>query len=290
MRVARGTLIVGDRSTAVCAGAAMGGVTEPDLRTLLPQLTIGLQTANRTADFGTTRTTWKGASTAKVLFSQGYAHPREYSTDHLIPLNAASSRRLRFEFVADPNYQTDRNRRQLSDLPDIQINPPRKMRTDHPVSVYDMGCQLHAGDLPSGKVRFALSGRRFALFSEGLIDEAIVTGDNSLPIILKCFNISRSSEPVKSAADRKFVLWIRADPATRHPIIAQEEDFKKFELPFWCSYCNEEIEGNAEENFGRTCKECRFSLCWTCAIRFESDELDHNHPAEHETERIDIDF
>lgn len=94
---------------------------------------------------------------------------------------------------------------------------------------YDLGCQLQHAELPPGRVRFALSGRRWEAFGQGRLDEAII--DEELPVVLSIFKITRTGSPLRHQQDKRFALFIKPDPASRLPIISQEKDFKSNALP-----------------------------------------------------------
>lgn len=214
----------------------------PPISGLSAGLTIGIQTieGKPVKRKGGARYRYKATRTAKVLFSQGCGLPRPF--DYTIPRNVYTARAPRFRPVCDPIYHIERQPWQLgetAELPDIEIEPPRGVANDHAFTPYDLGCELHASELPTGKVRFTLSGESMRHLVEGRIDAAIV--DDSFPIVLGCFRIDSEGEMMKDTADRKFLLNIIPDPASRFPIVANEQDLMTLAVPFWCSLCDKEI-------------------------------------------------
>lgn len=186
---------------------------------------------------------------------------------------------VQFELVADPMYHTAHP--DWEALTDIEINPARRLEDmDFPITPYEIGCQITAADIPSGAVRFSLSGRHWEALKAGRIEEAIV--DESVPIILNCFRVDRKGMPRRDPEDKRFLLRIVPDPASRLPIISQEEDFKRWTIPFWCSACSQEITGPA----AAACQtvDCRFNLCWRCS------DLRTRHPADHRLADVNVKY
>lgn len=243
--------LTSSRSTAVCAGAALGELTMPRLADLIRGLTIGLQVVRRVRVPKSTKTRWVGANEAQVLLSAG---------DRLRHVDIKPSDRHRLNLVCDPAYRTQRGSEGASRLPNIMIDPAKRSTGgQEDIPPYDLGCCLRVRDLPdAATVRIALGGRRLQALSEGRTEEAIV--DESLPIILRCYAVTQRGKPLKDPQDKKYVLRLRPDPGSKLPIVAQEEDFLSQVLPFWCSVCNEEITTATAER----CCECVFNICQSC--------------------------
>lgn len=261
----------------MCGGAAIGVLTVPKLASLLPQFTVGIQRVRWVRSAKTKKARWWGLSAATALGTTGGYISKAF--EWTIPYKAKEEKIVRFELVADPMYHT--TGADWKALSDIKINPPRKLQgVDFPITPYEIGCQITATDIPLGAVRFSLGGRRWEALLDGRIEDAII--NESVPIILKCFKINQRGEVKKDPQDKKFLLWIVPDPASRLPIVSQEEDFKKKILPVWCSDCRDEIEGQT----ARVCQtaSCKFSLCWSCSLG------PITHPAEHNLAGVDMDF
>lgn len=252
--------------------------------------TIGLQRIHRQTSRPRRgqplKSQWQGENTAEVLFSEGRG-PARPSKDTL-PLEAATSNRLRFSLICDPLYQTDRKEGELDNMPRIKIEPPRKVDTQsedrfvEDLSPYDLGCTLSASDIPPGNVRFALGGRRFRHLSEGRFNDAVIR--EQIPIIFTCVRVNRLGTPLKDPADKKYLLWIKPDPVTNFPIVGQEEDFKRGALPFWCTGCRGEIDFQG----AKICQDCPATFCMSCFV----SGIHGEHPREHKirNKKVKMDY
>lgn len=247
-------------STAVSAGAVMGAVTMPSLQGLLEGFTLGLQVNRRHTPFGG-KSHWQKGESARVLFSQGVG---SYVMNHDIPMRAVSSGRLRFRLVCDPTYTKDREAGELSgtDVPPIQIQKPRQVPGPGP---YDIGCEIEPRDIPTGNVRFALGGPCLQHLAAGRFSEAIVA--DYLPLELRCFKVDDLGQFQDHFANKRFLLQIKADLASRFPIVANEDDFRQFAVPFSCHYCPESVSLMCRTS------ACKISLCSACA---EGHAKDHD--------------
>lgn len=246
-------------STAVSAGAAIGLMTMPSLDQTLVGFTIGLQVIRRRTT-RKSRSHWTGDGTAAVLFSQGVVSQRH--VDHFIPMGGLQFSRLRFRLVCDPTYTKHREDRELSSefVPPIQIEYPREIRGPKP---YDMGCEITPSDLPAGTVRFVLEGPGLSHAAEGRFAEAIVA--DYLPVVLRCFSVDVCGNMREDPHNKRFLLRVKTDAASRFPIVANEDDFYRLALPFSCTYCPEEVES--------VCQDCKNSLCSSCIVCHTADHV-----------------
>ncbi|KKY29366.1 hypothetical protein UCDDA912_g10710 [Diaporthe ampelina] len=147
----------------------------------------------------------------------------------------------KFRVIANPSYQHGRERKWISRrFPMIKIEPTRLINgNENPLTPYNLRAKLDGAELPSGRIQCIVEGQYLQHLAEGNITQAVV--DNSLPIILSFFHVDNRGRKKCNVHDRKYVLWIRMD-LKMFLIIAQEYDFKKFKLPFWCRECDDEIK------------------------------------------------
>lgn len=102
--------------------------------------------------------------------------------------------------------------------------------------------------------------------------------DDALPVILACYKVHRG-RPAKDPRDRKFLLWLRPDPASRFPIVAQEQNFMDLSLLFWCTHCRKDISFLDAQ----VCEQCDASFCGWCS---QADHHRSGHPADHKTKTV----
>lgn len=238
----------------------MGLATIPPLAKTLPGFTLGIQVVRKVGEGKDIY--WEPSNTVKTLISEGAgAGGAPRFVDHVISSQAAKFKALIFHVVCDPFYHAGRTPQTVSKFHPIQIYPVRKLPKDkNPLGPYELGCSLEAADLPTGIVRFSFTGKRLQHLMCGRLEEAVAPDMDALPIILNCHGVTKKGEKRRDQGDKKFVLWIKADPASRFPIVGQEKDFKEFTLPVWCRSCKGEIE----TEIGWRCPDCSYGYCSTC--------------------------
>lgn len=149
------------------------------------------------------------------------------------------------------------------------------MRT--PLPPYNLRAKLDGAELPSGRIQCIVEGQYLQHLAEGNITQAVV--DNSLPIILSFFHVDNRGRKKCNVHDRKYVLWIRID-LKMFLIIAQEYDFKKVKLPFWCRECDDEIKTQTTLVY----RDCAYSVCEHCANGVV--QWPDSHTIQHEKETL----
>lgn len=180
----------------------------------------------------------------------------------------AEGNSLRFNLVCDPKYNPAAKSKRLFDP--IHINPPDRILTGcH--HTYDMGFSAFAEDLPTGDVKFVLQSPILSRLMQGLgiAQDKVCT---SIPVMLSCFKTTSAGRQLRDKRDKRWILDIRTDPATKLPVVRSARS-----VPIWCRRCNREILGRA-----RVCKTCEdYSLCWLCYLRTE-------HPSDHLITSVEI--
>ena len=185
-------------------------------------------------------------------------------SEWIIDIDEPVTNSLRFNLVCDPKYSPSRIVANKKDwFEPIRINSPEDILTScH--HTCDMGFSAFAQSLPIGEVQFVLESpvlSRLMQCRETAEDKV----RRAIPVMLSCFRINEAGSRVRDRRDKRWILEIRTDLATKLPVVCSTRS-----VPIWCSRCREAISGRA-----RVCETCEdYGVCWLCYPR-------RNHQADH---------
>lgn len=156
----------------------------------------------------------------------------------------ADASRLRFRLVCDPDTKGDGK---------IHIGCWNEV-INGPLSVYDLGWEVPATDLPRGDIRFIVKGDALYRLTENAGSSPEV---NTVGIELSCFKVDSQGQRLRDEGSKRWHLLLRVHPSSK---LLQVEAAVR--LPLRCTGCD---GGVAEEV--HQCKVCVNTLlceaCWT---------------------------
>lgn len=238
-------------TSAVSVGAALAVLRVPSPAAILGGSAIGLHrtyrqgSRKRKRGVGLPSKRYVGENEAPFMFKVGCGELVSILDD----MRNYAGTRVKIQLICDPQYIGAGSG---GEWPPLRVGAPEQV-LNGPLSTYDLSWYIRGEDLPYGPVRFSLRSRCLQQLAECPDDGG--TAGGPIPLFFTCYKVNDSGQETKSRRDRRWLLRLRTDPATRLLKIEEVQS-----VPAWCGNCLDELKGTV---YG--CESCTdLKLCRRC--------------------------
>ncbi|OTB04803.1 hypothetical protein M426DRAFT_320388 [Hypoxylon sp. CI-4A] len=155
---------------------------------------------------------------------KGCGQPVSVDANIIGTSNSKANRKRKFSLVCDPTYMTTRG-----PLPDggpfepIYIGYAQEVLKGNRSTTYDLCWDVLAASLPSGRVRFSLSGRDVKRLATNA-DSPKMANRDTIIMYLHCRKVDQDDQEMLDDPDNKqWKLKLMTDPASKFLVIEQED-------------------------------------------------------------------